>query len=67
MYTDDRLVEMGFGVYEGIENSFAIDDCPINTLLRSLRSMLQLKVEKALKNFCKDRGVYRQCSYATGK
>ena len=23
---------MGFGVYEGIENSFAIDDCPINTL-----------------------------------
>ena len=26
VYTDDRLVEMGFGVYEGIENSFAIDD-----------------------------------------
>ena len=34
VYTDDRLVEMGFGVYEGIENSFAIDDCPINALFK---------------------------------
>ncbi|MBP3235339.1 MAG: histidine phosphatase family protein [Eubacterium sp.] len=30
--TDDRLVEMCFGEYEGIENSFQIPDCPINTL-----------------------------------
>jgi Fructose-2,6-bisphosphatase len=30
--TDDRLMEMGFGVYEGIENSFSIPDCPINPL-----------------------------------
>ena len=30
--TDDRLVEMCFGCYEGIENSFSIPDCPINTL-----------------------------------
>lgn len=56
VYTDDRLIEMGFGIYEGIENSFAIDDCPINALLRSLRSMLQLKVEKALKNFLQGQG-----------
>ena len=27
---DDRLKEMGFGIYEGIENSFSIPDCPIN-------------------------------------
>ena len=27
---DDRLVEMCFGIYEGIENSFSIPDCPIN-------------------------------------
>lgn len=27
---DDRLKEMCFGEYEGIENSFAIPDCPIN-------------------------------------
>ena len=30
--TDDRLMEMGFGSYEGIENSFKIPDCPINVL-----------------------------------
>lgn len=34
VYTDDRLVEMGFGIYEGIENSFEIKDCPINTLFK---------------------------------
>lgn len=27
---DDRLREMGFGIYEGIENSFNIPDCPVN-------------------------------------
>ena len=30
--TDDRLVEMGFGSYEGLANSFQIPDCPINVL-----------------------------------
>ena len=29
---DDRLMEMSFGKYEGIENSFEIPDCPINLL-----------------------------------
>jgi probable phosphoglycerate mutase len=29
---DERLLEMSFGVYEGIENSFQIPDCPINVL-----------------------------------
>lgn len=32
--TDDRLLEMSFGVYEGIENSFQIPDCPINVLFK---------------------------------
>lgn len=32
--TDDRLVEMCFGVYEGIENSFQIPDCPINVFFK---------------------------------
>ena len=27
---DDRLMEMSFGIYEGIENSFSIPDCPVN-------------------------------------
>ena len=30
--TDDRLVEMSFGEYEGIENSFRIPGCPINVM-----------------------------------
>lgn len=32
--TDDRLMEMSFGVYEGIENSFEIPDCPINVFFK---------------------------------
>ena len=32
---DDRLAEMSFGSYEGIENSFQIPDCPINVLFHS--------------------------------
>lgn len=31
---DDRLKEMSFGVYEGIENSFDIPDCPVNVLFK---------------------------------
>ena len=30
--TDERLIEMSFGMYEGIQNSFQIPDCPINVL-----------------------------------
>ena len=30
--TDERLVEMSFGKYEGIENSMQIPDCPINVM-----------------------------------
>lgn len=32
---DERLREMGFGIYEGIENSFQIPDCPINVLFQN--------------------------------
>ncbi len=31
---DNRLIEMSFGDYEGVENSFDIPDCPINVLFR---------------------------------
>ena len=31
---DDRLKEMCFGTYEGIENSFQIPDCPINVFFK---------------------------------
>ena len=33
--TDDRLLEMSFGIYEGVENSFQIPDCPINVLFHA--------------------------------
>ena len=29
---DDRLKEMNFGIYEGVEESFSIPDCPVNVL-----------------------------------
>ena len=32
---DDRLAEMSFGSYEGLENSFQIPDCPINVLFHT--------------------------------
>lgn len=32
--TDKRLLEMSFGIYEGVENSFQIPDCPINVLFK---------------------------------
>lgn len=31
---DDRLKEMNFGIYEGIEKSFSIPDCPVNVLFQ---------------------------------
>ena len=33
--TDDRLMEMSFGSFEGLENSFQIPDCPINVLFQA--------------------------------
>jgi probable phosphoglycerate mutase len=32
---DARLMEMSFGIYEGIENSFSTPDCPINVLFQN--------------------------------
>ncbi|MBR3735160.1 MAG: histidine phosphatase family protein [Lachnospiraceae bacterium] len=32
IFFDDRIKEMGFGIYEGVENSFDIPDCPVNVL-----------------------------------
>ena len=33
--TDERLREMGFGIYEGTENSFQDPDCPVNVIFRA--------------------------------
>ncbi|MCR4690898.1 MAG: histidine phosphatase family protein [Lachnospiraceae bacterium] len=34
VFYDDRLMEMCFGKYEGIENSFQIPDCPVNAFFK---------------------------------
>ena len=33
--TDERLAEMSFGSFEGLENSFQLPDCPINVLFQA--------------------------------
>lgn len=35
---DNRLIEMGFGIYEGAEKTFDIPDCPINELFYHLEN-----------------------------
>ena len=32
--SDERLLEMSFGIYEGIEYSFSIPDCPVNIIFQ---------------------------------
>lgn len=32
---DERLREMSFGIWEGVENSFLLPDCPVNVLFRA--------------------------------
>ena len=39
--TDERLVEMSFGDYEGIENSFKIPDCPINLIFHKPQEYIE--------------------------
>lgn len=39
--TDDRLREMSFGEYEGLENSFSIPDCPVNVIFQKPEAYTQ--------------------------
>ena len=34
VFTDSRLREMSFGIYEGLENSFSMPDCPVNVIFQ---------------------------------
>ena len=38
---DDRLMEMSFGSFEGIENSFSIPDCPVNVIFQKPEAYTQ--------------------------
>ena len=35
VYYDERLKEMCFGIYEGVENIFGIPDCPVNIFFKT--------------------------------
>lgn len=48
--TDDRLLEMSFGIYEGVENSFQILDCPINVLFRNPADYTPVEGAESLKD-----------------
>lgn len=39
--TDERLVEMSFGEYEGIENSFGDPDCPVNIIFKEPENYIE--------------------------
>ena len=39
--TDRRLVEMSFGEYEGLENTFKTPDCPINILFKDPKNYIE--------------------------
>lgn len=56
--TDDRLVEMSFGIYEGTEQSARALDCPINILFKEPESIRQLKVGKALRSYLKEQVTF---------
>lgn len=56
--TDDRLIEMSFGIYEGTEQSARALDCPINNYLKNQKSIRQLKVGKALRSYLKEQVTF---------
>ena len=49
--TDDRLVEMSFGIYEGTEQS-------ARAYLKNQKSIRQLKVGKALRSYLKEQVTF---------
>ena len=51
--TDDRLVEMSFGIYEGTEQSARALD-----YLKNQKSIRQLKVGKALRSYLKEQVTF---------
>ena len=55
---DDRIVEMSFGVYEGIENSFAIPDCPVNVLFKDPAHYQAVEKGESLEQLYKRTGEF---------
>lgn len=55
---DERLVEMGYGIYEGIEKSFDIPDCPINSLFYTPESYKAVEDGESLEELFKRTGEF---------
>lgn len=57
---DERLKEMSFGIYEGIENSFDIPDCPVNVLFKSPEKYKGVEGGETLEDLYKRTGEFLQ-------
>lgn len=55
---DDRLQEMSFGIYEGIENSFQIPNCPINVLFNKPESYSAVENGESFEDLYKRTGEF---------
>ena len=55
---DDRLQEMSFGIYEGIENSFQIPNCPINVLFNKPESYSAVESGESFEDLYKRTGEF---------
>jgi len=55
---DERLVEMSFGIYEGIENSFNIPDCPVNTFFKEPQRYVAVEGGESMEELFKRTGEF---------
>ena len=55
---DERLTEMGFGIYEGVEDSFQIPDCPVNVLFYKPESYIAVENGETLSDLYKRTGEF---------
>lgn len=55
---DERLTEMGFGIFEGVENSFQISGCPINTLFSNPESYQAVEKGESLEDLYSRTGAF---------
>lgn len=55
---DDRLIEMGFGIYEGVENVFDKPECPIRVLFFTPAEYEAINGAESLENLIKRTGNF---------
>ena len=60
---DDRIMEMCFGTYEGIENSFEIPDCPINVLFKDPVNYIPVENGESFEQLFARTGISVACTH----